>query len=85
MCDAIPKSSHFLFQRKVPELQVQNCQWDSPKKATAALEEEMIFGIQAEPELGLMSLVTMMQRSVEPFVEGLGYTREKVESCLTLP
>ena len=31
----------------------------------------MMFGDQAEPESALISLVKMMEKSVEPFVEGL--------------
>lgn len=60
--DAIPKCSLSLFWRKVPKLEVQNCQWASAKKATVASEVKMMFGVQAEPELGLMSLVKMMKR-----------------------
>lgn len=41
----------------------------SAEKATAASKVEMMFGVQAEPESGLISLVKMMKRSVALFVD----------------
>lgn len=43
----------------------------------AFLEAEMVFGLQKiDVRLGLVSLVTMLRGSVEPFVKGLEYQQE---------